>query len=478
MTAVNNDAAAVVVFSSFVWGAVRLIKYGFSWLSLLWVGITAGISYWIKNTIWLVYPFLGLALLFASLDFIPADGKASRQLSGGVKKINSRILNLFVAGAIAVTLALCLIAIFSWGDAALWYRDTLQTDNTRITGATAPLGQSVFQLSYSGGDPFAKPDRLIQFLPPAAGEILRGKDVVLGTWMWANRPIRVSAPMIGLYPVEGTSSFEIDLNQTPKFYGFKYTLLEPTGHIMVNLSPINRRIDGDVSIFFDGVVLAQGEYPVNEPPQFTEGDGKEGMWGGQPFINLLRNASAEKGGLRLRSWVDDIGSNLIPDHGNPSLILYTLMDTKSTGNYYLNSIKNLFRTFWAKFGWGHVPLSGHKPYRILGIMTLVSLFGLPLALWRNRDSLRWKKILFIGALVAGIWGISLVRGSIYLTWRTFLPSARYAFPAIIPTMLALIIGWQAWTPMKRMKTLNATLLAGFFILDVYSVTSILTYYRS
>jgi len=62
----------------------------------------------------------------------------------------------------------------------------------------------------------------------------------------------------------------------------------------------------------------------------------------------------------------------------------------------------------------------------------------------------------------------------------FIPSARYAYPAIIPTALALNIGWLeiGWYFRKRIKP---KALAGIFILfwlvlDLLAIASIVNYY--
>ena len=40
-----------------------------------------------------------------------------------------------------------------------------------------------------------------------------------------------------------------------------------------------------------------------------------------------------------------------------------------------------------------------------------------------------------------VWGLAVARGSFYLfSWR-FIPSSRYGFPAIIPTVGFLCLGW-------------------------------------
>jgi len=95
MTAVNNDVGAVVVFALFLWGAVRMIRRGFSWLRLLWLVGTAALCVWTKNTASVAIVLLPLALALALF----------RQVRKG----------WLWAGFLAAGVSL-VFALFTWGD--------------------------------------------------------------------------------------------------------------------------------------------------------------------------------------------------------------------------------------------------------------------------------------------------------------------------------------------------------------------------
>jgi uncharacterized membrane protein (DUF2068 family) len=78
--------------------------------------------------------------------------------------------------------------------------------------------------------------------------------------------------------------------------------------------------------------------------------------------------------------------------------------------------------------------------------------------------------------MAAIWGQTIVRGPIYIVTRTYFPVARYAYPAIIPSLLALLTGWCAWIPKRWWKYETIALLSVFLFYDVYSIVSLISRY--
>jgi hypothetical protein len=235
-------------------------------------------------------------------------------------------------------------------------------------------------------------------------------------------------------------------------------------------------------VCYDGIVLVPGKQPKEMLPMFHDEDAAEGVWGGEEFTNLLRNGSMEQSWPWVRPWVDALGVRFIPDSGRPSLILYSLLDSPSSGWYYVNTFYRLARTFWAKFAWGHVSLIGHKPYRVLGIFTAVGLAGAVVALWRKRRALPWDSLIFLAIVLSMVWGTTWVRGAIYLFYFPFIPVARYAYPVIIPTMLVLNFGWlESLTALKHWFRLpQGTEIVVYIVLmlalDIISVVSIIKFY--
>ncbi len=50
-----------------------------------------------------------------------------------------------------------------------------------------------------------------------------------------------------------------------------------------------------------------------------------------------------------------------------------------------------------------------------------------------------------------MWGSTIMRGINSLYGQVFIPTARYAYPAIIPTLLLLLVGWQEASRIARDK---------------------------
>jgi hypothetical protein len=205
------------------------------------------------------------------------------------------------------------------------------------------------------------------------------------------------------------------------------------------LTPLRSQVDHEVTIYYDGLILVEGEM-VGEP-NFDGARGNQ-LWNEQkPFVNLLRNPSAESPWPFVHVWADELIKDFFP--GKSSLILATTLDWSPSLWYYQATIRQLLTSFWARFGWGHVTLMGFHPYTILGLFTAVGLIGGIFTLGKRGHTLLWDVVIFFGASIVAIWGAAVMRGiSSILTGPVFIPSARYAYPVIIPSMLLMTIGWN------------------------------------
>jgi len=110
------------------------------------------------------------------------------------------------------------------------------------------------------------------------------------------------------------------------------------------------------------------------------------------------------------------------------------------------------------------------------------LVGAVVAVWRKRRLLPWDVLIFFAIVLLTVWGISWVRGSVYLFFLPFIPVARYAYSAIIPTMFVLNLGWlEALEALKHWFRLpQGTEIVFYFVLmlalDIISVVSIQKFY--
>ena len=459
MTSVNNDVGATALFSLFLWAAVRMISRGFSPTNLLWTAGAAVLCFFTKNTAMLAVLLLPIAVLFS-------------------------LTRRWIAWSLLAAIALgSLIAVFSWGDGAYWYRDTEQASPTRLFSSEAPVGEHVIRIDIP---PNASRPALRQVIPPDEWNRLKEEKVTLGAWMWASEPIRVRSPILWL---DGKETFhELDVGIRPKFFAFTGELAEGVNLLRVDLSPLIQPMQRSVTIFYDGLVLAIGDRPLEDAPRFSDPQGRRGEWGQRPFKNMIRNGSGERGWPRLRPWAVSLTKRVIGGtfYGPPSQVLASLLDWEASSSYYRSAAANLMRTFWAKFGWGHVPLLGRKPYRLLAGVTAMGMAGLGLALWRRRrtlPSLPWASLMVLGLALLGIWGIGLVRGAgSFWTSGAFIPSARFVYPAIIPTTLILSLGWleierRVWRRSRSQAGMLPVLTFGFFLaLDVFALVSLVSYY--
>ena len=466
MTAVNSDVGAVAAFSLFLWGSLRLIRRGPSPGGVLWVLLAAALCAFTKRSVYIALPLAGMAFLLALLR-------------GRWRKV---AWGLLLAAGIGG-----LVAVLAWGDAALWYRNTFQEVPTRAIRPDAPDGDAALRVLLTPQNPAASAGQII---PPEQARPLSGGTYTLGFWVWASRPEVITAPQVRV--LDGRQQFggePLPVDETPRFFAFTFTPQGNTAITWVELAPgAGASATTPLEIFYDGLVLTAGDHAAAPPP-----DAESQTWGGTPYQNLLRNPSAERGWVYLRPWADALMTRLFADYKGQrhfSFTLYTLLDWPSSGWYYRAVATILLRSFWARFGWGHVPLLAGpwlgKPYRLLAAVTLLGLGGVPLALWQRRRRLAelpWGRLSVLAAATGLVWGMTLVRGATYVLVRFFSPVARYAYPAIIPTMFFLTLGWLAWWhPVERRLRLPGwavyALYGGFFgLLNAYALASIYVFYH-
>jgi hypothetical protein len=451
MTAVNNDVGAVVVFSLFLWGAVRTIRRGPSLFRLIWVVGATALCLWTKNTAMVALPLLPLCL---ALTF--------------VRRCRQRWV--WVAGGSA---ALLLVgALFSWGSAALWIPDTAQEVSSRQRAALAPLGEYALRVRATADDPG---QLLRQLLPDDDLEALRGQTVTLGAWVWASESAQVHSPAIRDGHHQAQQTLRVDT--APTFHAITATVADNAEWIEVRLQPRPRDVRSDaVDVYFDGLVLVEGARPVDEVPRFDDANGRSGAWGSAPFVNCVRNGSAEAAWPRVRPWADEALFKYT--HRPPMQFVASVLDWQRTGWVYGRTARDIFQTFWARFGWGQVGLPDGW-YWVLGIGTGLGVLGALVGwirVWRARPPRKVKRMLgFLAIATVLVWGNAFFRAHPVLL-HPFLSSGRYVYPAVVPTMLALVAGWLAWLPRRLKRPAALVLVFGLTVLDAVSLLTVTTAY--
>lgn len=467
MTAVNNDVAAIAGFSLFIWAGTRVICRGLSLLNGLGLVLAATFCGLSKETAYLAVPLGVLALVLA--------------ISRGKKWQ----VGLWGLGAVAVLAAV--IAAMGWGDAAKWYRGTDQPSGTQALRSDAPLGKHAFGLDVLPST--ASFVQLAQLVSPDDLADLQGKPVTLGAWMWADVPGQYTFPVLrATHQDQSISQMEqhaVSLSSEPTFYAFAASVPADTALLQVIVIARSGEDDAQGSLYLDGLVLAEGEYATSEAPAWESDSAVTGSWGGAAVVNVLRNASAERAGPYVRPWVDRLSARVMPDQGRASMGLYSLLDLDGTDWYYRSTAQTMLRTFWGLFGWGHVALLGSKPYRVLAAVTIAGALGALLIFFKSKPrTWQWNAMILWVVSLGLVWGVAVLRGTVYLFHWPFIPGARYAYPAIIPTIGMLCLGWVSilnllagWlkVPPKAWAILYVVML---LTLNGLAIASILGYYHS
>src|SRR5690606_29929087 len=168
---------------------------------------------------------------------------------------------LLVAGLIG-----SLVVVLDWGDAARWYLTSGPVVPTRIRQTVAPTGSYAFQLVNRPGAPVPQ---LRQLLPRATPDRLVGQTVTVGSWIWASEPLTVRTPVLD---VGGVLAFEnVRVGTEPSFHAITATIAAEGGaSIQLRLMPFNQGLPQSVTVFYDGLVLVEGERPPGVAPRFTD----------------------------------------------------------------------------------------------------------------------------------------------------------------------------------------------------------------
>jgi hypothetical protein len=466
MTSVNNDVGSVTMFSLFLWGAVRVIRYGLSWQRLIWLVGTALLAAITKNTAAIALP---LTLLVCPIALWVQRGWRWRWL-------------------VAITLGACaalLVACFGWGDAAYWYRGTdgaPQASTTRVENAAAPLGTHAIMIETPAGGGLRY---LLNPVLPADIRQIAGRTVTVGGWVWADHPaVNVS---IGLSrktsDMAWATSFihEVSITTRPTFVAWTFEI--PERHNLIHyLIAANGPAEGPgpTRLFLDGALIVEGAYSTSVPPTFDDATAQSGVWAGRRFVNLLRNPSAERSWPRLRTWLDQALVKYI--HRSPEQSIAAALDIQriwpALGPYMAQpALDGLVQAF----AWGHIRLPDPTWLYLVRAIGLLSLCGaLRWAFERRVEQPRglWPALTFLALAGLLVWANTIFRPLPLLGEQYIIPATRYTFPAIIVTTLAIVGGWWGLWARRFQEAAMIGLIAWFVALNLVSIQTIWSFYQS
>ena len=465
MTAVNNDVGAVVMFSLFLWGAVRTIRFGLNWRRLAWILGTALLAAWTKNTAAIAIP---LALLASLIAFWIQRGWRWRWLA------------MVALGGCAALLLL----VFGWGDAAYWYPgagEAAHTSSTRVDSTAMQAGSRAIVLE-------TQPGGARQLSNPLLGEQVQhaaGQTITIGGWLWADQPAMSTAAGVIFKTPDmvwaQSATHPIQLSTTPTFVAWTFEVPQQTfllQYLLTAGAPAD--LTAPAHVYLDGALIVVGSYPTNQVPSFDDSSASGGAWGGRRFTNLLRNGSAEQAWPRLRPWVDQVLVNYI--HRSPTQSVAALFDTKRIAEVFLPyMVQPAADTFVDSFAWSNVKLVDPLWRYLARYLAVLALIGCMWWLIVRRSTTSGSlgpALLFLALVAALVWINTIFRPLPLLGEMYVVPAARYTFPAIIVTALAIAGGWWALWPQKLRLGAALTLIAGLLALNAAAISTIAAYYHT
>lgn len=464
MTAVNNDVGAVALFSLFLWGAVRAIRFGLSWPRLAWIFGTALLAAWTKNTAAIAIP---LALLACLIAFWIQRGWRWRWLA-----------LLALAGCTAL-----LLLVFGWGDAAYWYpgaSEAAHISSTRVVTTATQVGSRAIVLEMQPGDA----RQLINPLLGAQVQRAAGQTITIGGWLWADQPAMSAAAGVMFKTPDmvlaQSATHPIQVSATPTFVAWTFEVPRQTfllQYLLAAGAPADSTTPAHV--YLDGALIVAGSYPTDQAPSFDDASASSGAWGGRRFTNLLRNGSAEQGWPRLRPWVDQALVHYI--HRSPTQSVAAVFDTRRIAEVFVPyMLQPAADTFVESFAWSNVKIADplwRYLARYLAVLALIGCIKWLIARRAKMWGVLWPALLFLALVGLLVWINTLFRPLPLLGEMYVVPVARYTYPAIIVTALAIVGGWWAlWPPKLRLGAVLA-LIAGLLALNAVAITTIAAYYR-
>jgi len=411
MTSVHDDVMGAVAAVLFLWLSIRIIKRGGTLLAFAgWAGSLVLCFYSRDTTVPLVFlaPFVLLFSLF-------------------------RRNTLPVVGALLLIGMVAGIKLFTFRDASQWFFSLGGDASNRLRISTAPFGNYAFSLPADKGV-----TAFGQSFAPSSIKPLRSKTMTLGVWMWADVPTQTYLPVLEYRTPEGVIDSPqtlVQIGTSPAFYMASYNIPHDAGHTWLSIIPPNYS-DQTAHVYYDGFVLAEEQHS-SLPPVFDNGELYSGTWDGKPFVNIIRNPSAEHAWFGVSSLANILKARLYID---PALYLQTIQDVQGFGWYYKASISELFQTFWGKAA-SEIPLLGGYTYEVLKLISLLAFAGLFIYIIQSPSTFKRPELLFLLLVTILIWLPTLFRGTYWVFYFVpLVPYARYAYPAIIPTLLLFSAG--------------------------------------
>ena len=335
-------------------------------------------------------------------------------------------------------------------------------------------GAAAFALETRVGEP---PASLSQRLFSTQVSAIAGKRLTLAAWMHADRQgIRATEPLVLIDGVVFSHTVQIDT-------GWQRVIR--TLDVPAHTRAVEVRLLGPAQpgiIWYDALALVVAGRADLPGPNDPDASFEAGLLGESAPPNLLRNAGAEVHIPVLPNRLDRLAGGLLDER-----TLAKLFDRAWIAAVYPKQALLLFEGFWGLFGWGERSMSPGW-FMPLGLLVIASMVGLVWVSWHDYGPGR-DAALRPYAVPANMWWLCLL--AVALGWGAallrvhsqpfpgvmFWSFGRYAFVAILPSLLLFSAGLRALLP-ARLRVQGLVGVIGF--LAIYAVAALLSlglYYR-
>ena len=335
-----------------------------------------------------------------------------------------------------------------------------------VRAAIPYAGAVAFALETRSGEP---PPTLSQRLYSTQLQAVAGKRLTLAAWMRADRPtLRAAQPLVLIDGVVLRHSFQLETS---------WQRVIQTVDVPQHAQVVEVRLSAPTQpgvIWYDALALVEGG--INELPGLDEPDAsfEAGLLDERAPPNLLRNAGAEGQMPALPNTLGFLAGGLFDER-----TLGKLFDRAWISAVYPRQALLLFQGFWGLFGWGERSVSPGW-FTPLGLLVLASLLGVVWLTWRDywpqRHTTKAKLWWLCLLAVALGWGAALLRvHSQPFPGTMFWSFGRYAFVAILPSLLVFSAGLRALMP-TRLRAQGLAGIIGFLML--YAISALLALLRA
>jgi hypothetical protein len=462
MTAASNDSMVVLVGVLLLLMAVLIVQQGWSWKSLLLLALGFMLPFVTKRTIFV----LSLVPLLAFVLIVPRLWR---------RRIIYSSLGLMALG---------LLILFMMPHGASYWLNKTGGRLMQTTNEIAHTGSRAIMLT---ADDEENRYGFAQTLSPLDVVHLPREELTVGIWARSlEGEIKVGAAR-----VSGTEQMDIPTFTVGEEWQFIWYRVRMERRL--DLVEVRFPAPQTGTIIYDDAVAVFGDYrKATQPP--VPLDKETLQWEGAILRNYFANPSFETDVpiITAPKPLMNRVQTILP-FGTLDLLMSSLGDFDFIWSIYPKSAAFLFKSFWLIIDSG-MPNSVID-FWMTTIMSLglASLLGwawmairhaMPQLLKRiveptffsDQQTMVWD---LVWCAVCLAWGVALIRTHLQPPWPAFdytFPIGRYAYAALVPTVLLMVMGLGLLVPKRWHLWLCAALVFCFFSYDLYAIANKVWYH--